>query len=47
MFFTRKMNFLSFSIIVSAVPTLAIADELAEMQMNADHWVMPAGNYNN
>lgn len=47
MFFTRKMNFLSFSIIVSAVPNLVIADELAEMQMNADHWVMPAGNYNN
>ena len=47
MIFTRKMNFLSFSIILSAVPALVIADELAEMQMNADNWVMPAGNYNN
>ncbi len=47
MIFTRKMNFLSFSIILSAVPTLVIADELSEMQMNADIWVMPAGNYNN
>jgi PQQ-dependent dehydrogenase (methanol/ethanol family) len=47
MIFTRKMNFLSFSIILSALPTVVIADELAEMQMNADNWVMPAGNYNN
>jgi PQQ-dependent dehydrogenase (methanol/ethanol family) len=27
--------------------TLAIADELLELQQNPNNWVMPAGNYNN
>jgi PQQ-dependent dehydrogenase (methanol/ethanol family) len=42
-----KLKTLSLAIATAAVSSTVIADELAEMQKNADNWVMPAGNYAN
>ena len=47
MFYTTKLKIYTLSILLSAISSSAIADELADMQRNADNWVMPAGNYNN
>ena len=42
-----KLKTLSLVMMSVAMPGLAQADELLEMQKNADEWVMPAGNYAN
>jgi PQQ-dependent dehydrogenase (methanol/ethanol family) len=42
-----KLKTLSLAMMTLAVPGLATADELLEMQKNPNNWVMPAGNYNN
>ncbi|WP_286722130.1 methanol/ethanol family PQQ-dependent dehydrogenase [Methylophaga sp. UBA2012] len=42
-----KLKTLSLAMMTLAVPGLAAADELLEMQKNPNNWVMPAGNYNN
>ncbi len=42
-----KLKTLSLAMMTLAVPGLAAADELLEMQKDPNNWVMPAGNYNN
>ena len=42
-----KLKTLSIAMMTLAVPGLAAADELLEMQKDPNNWVMPAGNYNN
>ena len=40
-----KLKTLSIAMMTLAVPGLAVADELLEMQKDENNWVMPAGNY--
>ncbi|HAO25889.1 MAG TPA: PQQ-dependent dehydrogenase, methanol/ethanol family, partial [Methylophaga sp.] len=42
-----KLKTLSIAMMGLAAPGLVAADELIEMQKNANNWVMPAGNYAN
>jgi PQQ-dependent dehydrogenase (methanol/ethanol family) len=42
-----KLKTLSIAMMAIAAPGLAVADELATMQENANNWVMPAGDYKN
>ena len=42
-----KLKTLSIAMMTLAMPGLAAADELLEMQKDPNNWVMPAGNYNN
>ncbi|HIM38313.1 MAG TPA: PQQ-dependent dehydrogenase, methanol/ethanol family, partial [Methylophaga aminisulfidivorans] len=42
-----KLKTLSIAMMTLAVPSLAAADELLQMQKDPNNWVMPAGNYNN
>ena len=42
-----KLKTLSIAMMTLAVPGLAVADELLEMQKDENNWVMPAGNYAN
>ncbi|MAL50582.1 MAG: PQQ-dependent dehydrogenase, methanol/ethanol family, partial [Methylophaga sp.] len=42
-----KLKTLSIAMMGLVAPGLVAADELIDMQKNANNWVMPAGNYAN
>jgi glucose dehydrogenase len=41
----KKLSLISLLLLL--INTIAMADELLELQQNPNNWVMPAGNYNN